>query len=424
MKSIARRIHRAILIISLISIAVMVLTILFVNEDLERTLLQAEFAEERNFFLARQAPEAAAFWETANLTVVYLPTAVPTPRNMPALFNSLPASFNGEIKRGADTFLVSIGPAKAGRLYIAKNITHFENRQSLFMVALGAIIGGMVLLTLLLAVFNSRRIVNPLRRLSKEISSVPVGQNMPRLSLNYQDAELHSVAETFNRFLDELESYVKREQSLLNLASHELRTPIAVISGALDIVEQRGQLSDADRTTIARIRRAADEMGANINMLLNLARRNATLPLKDNVSIRALAEQTLTDLDGPYRAKQRVTIIADEPVEVFADPVMVKMLLRNLIQNALQHTAHPIELRLTPGRIQIIDHGAGLTPQQQSILKGDKRLSQDRSLGGLGLYIVTLMCERLRWQLEIATSTGNGTVIHIHTQPSDNDAPL
>ncbi|HEY9279591.1 MAG TPA: HAMP domain-containing sensor histidine kinase [Eoetvoesiella sp.] len=420
MKSIAKRIHRAIFAISLASISVMVLTILFVNEDLEHTMLQVEFAEERDFFLGRQDHDVPAVWETANLTVVYIPAQAQMPSNMPAVFNGLKSSFNGEIERGKETFLVTIGPTEKGHLYIAKNITHFEDRESLFMTALGVIIVGMVLLTLLLAIFSSRRIITPLRRLSDEISSVPVGQNMPRLALNYQDTELHTVAATFNRFLDELESFVKREQSLLNLASHELRTPIAVISGALDIVEQRNQLTAADKTTIARIRRAADEMGSNVNMLLSLARRDTINTPRSMLSIVELCKQALEDLNELYDAQQRVTLIAPEDTVVSADPVMAQMLLRNLIQNALQHTVNPIQIRLSAGLIQVIDHGAGLTLDQQAILKGDKRLFQDHSaLGGLGLYIVTLMCERLQWELDVAETTASGTVIHIRTEPGE-----
>lgn len=421
MKSIAKRIHRAIFAVSLISVCVMVLTILIVNEDLEQTMLQVEFAEERNFFLGRNEANVPVTWETANLTIVYVPAQAPLPATMPAVFNDLAPDFSGEITRGAETFLVAIGPTEQGRLYIAKNITHFEDRESLFMTALGVIIIGMMLLTLLLAVFSSRRIVNPLRRLADEISGVPVGQNMPRLALNYQDVELHTVAETFNRFLGELESFVKREQSLLNLASHELRTPIAVISGALDIVERRDQLTEADRATISRIRRAANEMGVNINMLLNLARHSGTRAQTSTSSLIALTEQTLEDLDALYDAKQRVTLSAPAAIDISADPIMVQMLLRNLIQNALQHTTHDIQIRLSPGLIQIVDQGAGLTLEQQAILGGSKRLNQERSpLGGLGLYIVTLMCEQLQWELEIAETNVNGTVIHIRTEKNDN----
>src|SRR3546814_12735577 len=80
--------------------------------------------------------------------------------------------------------------------------------------------------SLLLAVLSSRRIVIPLKLLSDRISRTPVGSSMPRMETDYMDAELHTIAMTFNRFLEELESYVRREQSLLNLASHELRTQI------------------------------------------------------------------------------------------------------------------------------------------------------------------------------------------------------
>ena len=241
MISIGSRIRRAILAISLASVVVMVLSVLIINEDLEQTMLSVEFSEERDFFLNIGGSTGTIVWETPNLAILHVPSGAPLPGNMPAIFKGLPTNTAAEITRGKETYLVRIEASPTGVFYMAKNITHFEEREILFEMALAVLVAVIIGFSLLLGVFSSRRIVNPLNRLSDEIQAIPVGSSMPRLHANYRESELAAIAETFNRFLNELESYVRREQSLLNLASHELRTPIAVISGALDVLEQRGQ---------------------------------------------------------------------------------------------------------------------------------------------------------------------------------------
>jgi signal transduction histidine kinase len=416
MKSIANRIHRAIFLVSLVSMAVMVFTVLIVNEDLERTMLRVEFAEEHDFFLAHRPADEITRWETSNLVLLYQPLQKGDPDDLPKIFQGLPIGYTGELDRGDQTYMVRISPVEKGHLYIAKNISHFEGRERLFQAALGVIVLMVLGLSLFLAVLNSRRIVKPLQDLAENIHAIPVGQKMPRLSLSYQDSELRSIAEAFNIFLGELESFVKREQALLSLASHELRTPIAVVSGALDIVEQRNQLNEADRATIARIRRATSEMGANVNILLKLARRETRPEAHQPIALVTIVQQALDDLSSDYHVKARVTLQATAAINVYADPVMVKMLIRNVIQNALQHTLKRITVRLTPGLIEIIDEGEGLTSEQQSIIVNKKKPFADNApVGGLGLYLVTLISERLDWRLDIAGTGADGTVIHIHT---------
>lgn len=412
------------LIISLISMAAMLLVVLMVNEDLENTMLQAELQEQRDIFLALKPDTAPLVWETTNLSVAHLPKNTPLPANMPAIFANLPVNYSGELKHNGRTFLVRIDSGVSGVFYVAKDITHFEERETLFQMTLGVVIVILTGLSLLLAALSSRRIVIPLRRLSYQISDIPVGAHMPRIPLNYQDSELHAIAHTFNRFLDELESFVKREQSLLNLASHELRTPIAVISGALDVLEQRQQLTANDRATVARIRNACTEMDTNVGMLLTLARRDPGQDQQQPVALLLAVQLALDSLEVSHQASSRVTVSANRPATVTADPTIVGMLLRNLIQNALLHTPHAIQIRLAGDTIEIADQGTGLNDNQLAVLAGQQRIDQSGStLTGLGLYIVTLMCERLRWRLDVVQSTNKGTTIQLHTQPTRHALP-
>ncbi len=420
LKSISRRVYRAILTVSVVSMFAMVMTVLLVNEDLEHTMLDVEFAQERDFILMNNTGEDVLVWETPNLAVVFVPSGKPRPAVLPPVFQGLPDNYSAEITQGSETYLVAVNTVETGLLYVAKNITHFENREALFEIALIIMTLVIVAFSLLLAVLSSRRIVRPLKLLSERISRIPVGPNMPRMETDYFDAELHSIAVTFNRFLDELESYVRREQSLVNLASHELRTPIAVMSGALDILELRDQLTPNDRATLKRVRSACDEMRDNVNILLTLARRESTAQTQGVFDVRSGLLQVIDDLKISHHAGDRVTLDARFPMTVHADPVMVRMLLRNLIQNAIQHTKSDIRVTISEGLIEIEDQGAGLTADQKSILLGERKIAHDEStLNGLGLYIVTLITERLGWQLNIGQTDNKGARIRLIPGRSD-----
>lgn len=414
-RSISRRVYRAILSISIINIVAMLGTVLLINEDLEQTMLQVEFAQERDYIIMNHVSDEVLIWDTPSLAIVYIPNGKPRPSLMPAVFQGLPgADYAAEIEVGKETYLVSIKHVENGQFYIAKSITHFEEREALFNIALVVMAVVILVLSLLLATVSSRRVVQPLRQLSERISRIPVGRTMPRLQKNYSETELQAIAATFNRFLDELESYVRREQSLLNLASHELRTPIAVISGALDVIEARGQLCANDATTFKRMRRACDEMRDNVDVLLRLSRQESGGQHEEYLEIRPALLRITHDLRKTHDTHGRLKLAIESDLAVHADPTMVHMLLRNLIQNAIQHTKNDIQVRLSGEAIEIEDYGSGLDTVQQEILRGERDVATDGSpLNGLGLYIVTLMVERLDWQLKIARTDHNGTLIRI-----------
>ena len=379
-RSISQRVYRAILLISLINIVTMVGTVLVVNEDLEQTMLEVEFAQERDYIIMNHVGDEVLVWDTPSLAIVYIPNGEPRPSTLPTVFQGLPdADYSAEIKVDKETYLVSIKHVENGLFYIAKSITHFEEREALFNIALFVMAIVILALSLLLATVSSRRVVRPLRQLSERISKIPVGRNMPRLQKNHSETELQTIAATFNRFLDELESYVRREHSLLSLASHELRTPIAVMSGALDIIETREQLQTNDATTFKRLRRACDEMRDNIDVLLRLSRQESDAQHQEHLELRPALQRVIDDLNATHETGDRVRLADQSDLSVNADPTMVHMLLRNLIHNAVQHTTHDIQVKLSGDAIEIEDQGAGLDTAQQEILRGERRLASDGS---------------------------------------------
>ncbi|MCP5162929.1 MAG: HAMP domain-containing histidine kinase [Hahellaceae bacterium] len=419
MASITRRVYRTSFLLSLSAILVMVLAVVSANEDLENTMLNLDFAAQRDFIIGQHKPDQQLYWHTANLVAIYVPGSMQKDYPFPPMFQGLEAPYAGEWDENDRSYLINVERTQQGRLYLARDITLFEARESLFFWVMIAVSGVIIGVSFLLAIFSGRRLTLPLKELSDHIRQTPVGQSMPRLNLNFKDTELQVIAQTFNQFLIEMERFVKRESSLVNLASHELRTPITVILGAIEVMEQRNLLSSKDKETLLRIRRSADEMQSNISTLLKLSRREEGAVVSSTLSLPGILEEVLEDLGETYDVYQRIemTQVLDE--KVFADPVLVKMLLRNVIQNALQHTRMEIQIAIGHGVIAISDQGAGLNLVQQATLSGSRPAPGSHGVGGLGLFIVTLICERLSWQLAVRDRTGGGTQILLTYRKTD-----
>lgn len=413
-RSIARRIHRTVFAISLICLLITGGLIYFANEDMEQTMLALDYQAERSFLLDNIGRDKVLTWHTANLRAFYVPADQVGQLTPPLLFRGLSIPFSGEIEVDGQTYLVTIDKVEGGRLYLANNITLFEHQETLFAIILAVICLGVIALSFVLARISSRRLVVPLRQLAGHIGNTLPGRSMARVPQRFEDDELATIATTFNTFLDELEAYVKREQSLLGLASHELRTPIAVIAGALDVIQQRDQLHEDDRRTLERARGANAEMGANVDMILKLARRGETTGAATAVDLPEMIRELLTELDSAGDTHSRVTLEAATPGTPVADPVLVKMLLRNLVQNALRHTSGDVCVRLAPDHIEVADQGEGLPePYQRLLTERTMAVGELTTLSGLGLFIVTLICERVGWQLDIPQSSQQGTTLRL-----------
>lgn len=122
----------------------------------------------------------------------------------------------------------------------------------------------------------------------------------------------------------------------------------------------------------------------------------------------------LDEFEPAKDACQRVVVDVTARASVVADPILVKMLLRNLIQNALQHTAGGVRVWLASGRIEISDQGKGLPESYRRLLvERTMPAAEMAALPGFGLFIVTLVCERLGWQLAVPRNSAQGTRLHL-----------
>jgi len=412
--SIRRRLFRGIAAVSLITTALMSLATFLAYEDMEAAMLDLIFAEEEAFFLShldRQNGEAIV---GDNLVAAFIPQgAAQTP---PALFAGLPTSHRGELHLAGRSYMVHVEHIGGGTLYLAKDITPFERREWLFRGVLAAIALSSFAFGLALAGFTSRRIAEPMSRLAAAVRKLAPGA--PRgadagFPTDFEEAELEDIALALARYLDELDAVLARERRLLGMASHEFRTPVAVISGALDVIEKDSGSDDAARRrALARIRVATEEMREQLAAILALSRA-APGDVIGRADMAAVIRGVIGDLAAAGFPDGRI-LWSPPPaaVEAAADPALAKMLVRNLVHNALQHTGGEVVITLEPGNIVVCDRGAGLADDFRTLM-GSTGKSQPPQDGALGLYLVTLIAERLGWRLTASQAEQDGAAVTV-----------
>ncbi len=142
-----------------------------------------------------------------------------------------------------------------GRLALVLDITDFEELER-FNTRLVLVLGlALLVITLAMGAFGVARLVRPLSDLARNIGALRPERTGQRVVVDPRgSAELYVIADAVNDFLQRNQRFIERERAFVDSASHELRTPVAVIAGATELAMEKQDI-DAVRPQLARIHR-------------------------------------------------------------------------------------------------------------------------------------------------------------------------
>ncbi len=417
--SLATRIYRTIFAVSFLTIILTLIIIEFIYEDMEATILEVELGNEFDFYSRKISEPDFEIWRTANVTVAFVGARQSASPPLPKHFHGIKAPASEEIDFEDSHFLVLARHVAhpQGTLFISQDITAMEEREIFFQLSMLGLVLVMTFIGFVLSRLGAKKLVKPLQKLTHAIQKTTPGKSMQRLENDYIEHEYNNIANAFNRFLDAMEDFVQRENMFIKTASHELRTPIAILSGALDVIEKRQQLSAADKQTMRRIRQTVNNMQVEVNTLLALL-RNEQPGSDSQISLGMLIQDANEEIQNEMPiAAERLNHLESNYDEqlVHTHRSLVRMLLRNLLHNALQHTHGEVCIQSSDSVIKVTDFGSGLPsdihqrltshPNEQPLHSQETRF---------GLLIAQMISEKLNLKLSVAQSDTGGTTIEIN----------
>lgn len=248
-----------------------------------------------------------------------------------------------------------------------------------------------------------------------------------RLPVPDSDDELRRLALTLNRLLDEIERAFQSQQRFVADASHELKTPLTILRGEIEILRKKTPSPEESREFLRSASEELDRLTQTVENLLILARADAGRPLDrsravrlDEVAVQAVERLMPFARAAGVRCSVRVEDAAGEPL-VGGDPDLLGSLVFNLLHNAIKHSAagQTVEVAVTTdaggSRVAVRDHGAGIRPENLPHLF--ERFSRARTPSprgaegtGLGLAISKWIAEAHDGRLEVESRPAEGSV--------------
>lgn len=290
----------------------------------------------------------------------------------------------------------------------------------LTLLALGLGVG----LGVSLAVIVSRPLAEDLERLAGTVRRVGDGDMTARTGVDRPD-EVGEVARALDEMIEELASLESRRRrdeasrrAFLTAVSHDLRTPLTSLQAAVEAL-QDGVAPDPERylRSMARDLQTLRGLVDDLFMLTRIEVGDLELnPVQ--VDAAELVDEVL-DAMRPLGESRNVRLILDAggPAPLEADPRAVARVVRNLVDNAIRHTAPDTEVRVTvePERagvlVRVRDRGAGFPPEfrqraWEDAVRADASRPRDGARAGVGLTIARGLVEMHRGEIWIAEGEG------------------
>ncbi|SNX53289.1 HAMP domain-containing sensor histidine kinase [Thermoanaerobacterium sp. RBIITD] len=281
-----------------------------------------------------------------------------------------------------------------------------------------AILGGLLL---------ANKALKPISYMTKIAREISMGDLSKRLNLPYTNDEIGKLAQTFDMMLDKIDISVKKQRQFTHDASHELRTPIAVIQSRAESMLATKYTDEEYKKSISIILDEAKHMGKLVSNLLFLARGDSnTDKLKmENLNFTELVEGIVDELKPIAQDNNiDIKIIKSEISYIYGDQTRLTQLLYNIIDNAIKYNVPggkifvSVETKGKYLKTSIQDTGIGIPAEHlphifERFYRVDKARSRKSGGSGLGLSICQWIANVHGGKIDAISREGKGSTFII-----------
>ena len=280
----------------------------------------------------------------------------------------------------------------------------------------------LVLLTAVVGWLIARRAFKPVRQITDTVDAISDGSDLTaRIGLKRGRDEIHRLAATFDRMFDRLEHSFNAEKRCASDASHELRTPIAVIIAECEYARQNAKTVEDYQEAMEVVERQSRKMSTLVNQLLNITRMDQGT---HKISLERADYSELVEVvcdEAAVASGRDIQLEKDIEQGVYAnmDVGLMARLVQNLVENAFKYTAEGgkvrVSLHTADGKLtfSVSDTGIGIDKKDlphiwERFWQADSSRGVDRG-SGLGLSMVKQIADAHDGKLNVESKPGEGS---------------
>ena len=288
--------------------------------------------------------------------------------------------------------------------------------------------------------FLARKSLAPVVAMSRQAGRIGAVNLHERLAVQNDKDELGHLARSFNSLLDRLSQSFERQQRFMADASHELRTPVAILRGEAEVaLSQQSRSPEEYRESLGVLHQEAERLTHIVEDLFTLTRADAgQYPLQPrDFYLDELVAECVHSARTLVLAK-KISLNFEEACEspIQADESLLRRMILNLLDNAIKYTAEGGRVTVTCSRageeyaLSIMDTGGGIPADLQPriferFFRADKarsRAENDGGGAGLGLSISRWIAEAHHGRLELTRSDSIGSTFTAHLPARQSSA--
>lgn len=342
----------------------------------------------------------------------------PTPTDDPSYFHLAGISGNAEDYYGLGITLDSAaGPVSIWVARAAGATAFVHSLLAEFVFDVAWVIPLFMLLVLAVAVLAIRGAMKPVREVSDIAAAIGPAATSVRLPSAYLPSEIVPLVSAVNRALERLEAGFAVQRQFTANAAHELRTPLAIVTGALEAMESTDE--------VAKLRADVARMNRLVEQLLSVARLDSVaLDVSQAVDLNEFAKEVVAAL-APWAVAQgrRLSFApADSSVVITGNGHAIADALRNLVENAVTHGPLGSEVTVATSAeasLSVADHGPGVAEADRERIFD--RFWRGKSAAvhgaGLGLAIVAEIMKAHGGRVSVSPGPDGGAIFTLAFRP-------
>lgn len=277
--------------------------------------------------------------------------------------------------------------------------------------------------TILIGTYISKnfyhKFMKPLNNLQDITNKLNLNTLDNKFNTSSQFIEFSNIITAYENMLKRLKTQTDSQIEFVNNASHELKTPIFIINGYINLIKRWGhENQEITQEAIDSIEEETKNMSTLVSKLLFLAKDNISDIEHRKFDLKALIENIISDLKIVYPS-EKISLFG-ERISIISDYNLIKQLLVNLIENSIKYgRRNDIDIKIIKGQnimIEIKDRGEGISKENlehiyDKFFRVDKARSREINSHGLGLSIVRKITDALNIDINIESELNVGTIV-------------